>query len=382
MVKGMDLMNSNQLKVNLNLLKPKTFHLQWHITERCNLKCKHCYQEGTYLENELPIETLFNIVDQYIDALKKWEVPSNLARISLTGGEPLIRKDFFRLLEKCYESRSYFTYHVMTNGCLIDKEVVRKLKELGVRSVQISLEGLEEKNDSIRGKGTFNKICNAIKALVEESIHVSISMTIAKHNIDDVLGVIKLCKDLHVNGLGLRRLVPCGSGSQLRDKMLSPLELKNLYKLITNISVESGLVVMTGCENSLWTLEDPSFVTHGCSTAYDSLTILPNGDVFPCRRLPIKVGNVTEQKLHDIWYSSDILWDLRNKNNLNSLCRNCSNFERCIGGARCVAYGYFGDLFAPDPQCWLAFTELPKFKYKEMQINKEKILLVEKYLKV
>ena len=135
-------------------------------------------------------------------------------------------------------------------------------------------------------------------------------MTVMKHNMNDISGMVKLCKNLNIGNLNLRRFVPCGSGLQFKDKILQPMELKRIYRLINSITTNPELMISTGCENALWILEDTDFITHGCSTAYDSLTILPNGDVFPCRRLPINVGNVTEQTLYDIWYSSDVLWNL------------------------------------------------------------------------
>ena len=85
--------------------QPKSFHLQWHITERCNLKCKHCYFDEKFLKNELSLNKLFVVLDDYINLLKKWKLPREASRISITGGEPLIRNDFFEFLEKCYQNR-------------------------------------------------------------------------------------------------------------------------------------------------------------------------------------------------------------------------------------------------------------------------------------
>jgi radical SAM protein with 4Fe4S-binding SPASM domain len=370
------------------IIKPMTFHLQWHITERCNLRCKHCYQEDEYMKNELSLDKLFMIVDQYVAALKAWDITNPLfAPLSLTGGEPLIRKDFFKLLEKCYENRNYFVYNIMSNGLLITKKTAKKFKDLNVQGVQISLEGMKEKNDLIRGKGTFDKICKAIRVLVGEGVKTSVSFTAHKYNLRDVPQIINLCRELNVNGLGIRRLVPCGRGSLIKNMMLQPLELKKLYEFIDKTNKKSlmekiELNIGTGCENSLWTTENPNFSTHGCSAAYDSFSILPNGDVVPCRRLPIKVGNVNEKTLFEIYNSSDILKEIRDKNNLSPSCKNCFHFNLCAGGARCIAYGYWNDATAPDPQCWKLFDKLPAKSALEKSEDKgmEKEILVEKYL--
>jgi radical SAM protein with 4Fe4S-binding SPASM domain len=369
------------------IIKPKTFHLQCHITERCNLKCKHCYQNNEYIKNELSIEKLFIVVEQYLDALKKWNIINpHFAPLSLTGGEPLVRKDFFLLLEKCYQNRERFIYNIMTNGCLIDRKAAKKIKELETQSVQVSLEGMKKTNDWIRGNGVFDKIMKAIAILKDEGIGVSVSLTAHKQNVKDVPDVINLCKELEVNVLGIRRFVPCGRGSLMKNMILQPLELKNLYDFISRenkkLMIEkTKLKITTGCENSLWTSEEPGFLTHGCSTAYDSFSIVPNGDVFPCRRFPIKVGNITEQSLFNLFNSSKKLQEIRNRNNLTSMCTNCFYFKLCYGGARCVSYGYWGDLSFPDPQCWKLFKKLPKksglIKSKE---KNQKRLLIERYI--
>lgn len=371
--------------MNVNILAPRTFHLQWHITEKCNLKCKHCYRDPKYLKNELKGDEFFKIFYQYLELLKIWKIPRMYTHLSLTGGEPLLKKEFFPLLEKCYENKNLFRYNVMTNGTLINKKVAKKFKELEVRNVQLSIEGMEKINDEIRGKGTFKKIIKAAKILKNENINVSFSLTVSKKNLNDIPEVIELCLDSDINILGIGRLVPIGKGEKMKNLLLTPLELKNLYKYIQRKNEElkkkrKKLIILTGCSNSLWTTEDPNFITHGCSLGYDCLTPMPNGDVLPCRRVPIKVGNIKEKTLLEIWYDSNILWEMRNLNNLNKICQNCEYFNQCYGGARCVAYGYYGNIFAPDPQCWIKIKEITQYR-KNNNIISNKLKLNEKFLK-
>jgi radical SAM protein with 4Fe4S-binding SPASM domain len=88
-----------------------------------------------------------------------------------------------------------------------------------------------------------------------------------------------------------------------------------------------------------------------CSIGIDSLTILPDGTVLPCRRLPIPIGNLTNDSIFKIWYTSDLLWKIRNKNNLKGKCNKCELIPRC-SGCRAIAYAVTGDYLAEDPQCW------------------------------
>ena len=344
--------------------KPQSFHLQWHITERCNLKCKHCYFDEKFLKNELSLNQLFTVFDDYIRLLKKWEFPCEASRISITGGEPLVRDDFFEFLEKCHKNKEKSRYGILTNGILLDDEKIFKFKKLKIDYVQVSLEGMEKNNDEIRGKETFKKIVKAIKLLVKDKISTSISVTVTKQNLRDIPLLIKLAKDLKVNSLGLRRFIPIGRGEQIKKLMLSPPETKELYLYILETNQKladkrSKLRLNIGCEDGI--LAQEGYNSNTCVAGYSSLTILPNGDVYPCRRLPIYVGNVLKQTLEEIFYKSSELIKLRNPENINIYCKNCPFFDKCKGGAKCVSYGYWkdsyieGPQFLPDPQCWKLF---------------------------
>lgn len=312
---------------------------------------------------ELDIRELFMVLEQYIGLIRTWELDKNkgIRKLSISGGEPLLRRDFFRLLDEIHSNREMFSsVGVMSNGSTINDSVAKRLKDLGISGVQISIDGLEENNDKIRGKGSFKKALNGIDKLVDNELPVGVSMTIHKGNVNDVEGLISLCNSIGVKSLGVSRLVPIGRGKDTR--MLEPLETKKFYEKIMELKrkwKDKGVYLSTHCSDSLWFLEDKNHETHGCSAGYDSFSILPNGDVVPCRRFPVKVGNVLEKSLIDIWYTSDFLWKLRNKGNI-SFCKNCKLFDKCFGGARCVAYGYFNDSFAPDPQCWKIFKKLPE----------------------
>ncbi len=344
--------------------QPDSFHLQWHITERCNLSCKHCYFDEKFLKNELFLSKLFEILDNYMKLLKKWNLPCDKSRISITGGEPLLRDDFFEFLKKCYQNREKTRYGILTNGILLDDKKIIKLNRFKIDYAQVSLEGMREKNDEIRGKGTFKKIAKAIELLVKNRINTGISVTVTKQNLRDISLLIELARKLGVNSLGLRRFIPLGRGEEMKKLILSPQETKRLYLslLKTNrklINQKSKLSVGIGCEDGI--LAQEGYKANTCVAGYSSLTILPNGDVYPCRRLPIYVGSVLKQSLEEIFYKSEELKKLRNPRNINTRCQSCTYFDKCQGGAKCVSYGYWKDSyledpqFLPDPQCWQLF---------------------------
>jgi len=344
--------------------QPNSFHLQWHITERCNLACKHCYFDKRFLKNELSLNQLFVVFDGYINLLEKWKLPRKASRISITGGEPIIRDDFFDFLEKYYQNREKTRCGILTNGILLDDEKITKLERFKIDYAQVSLEGMREKNDEIRGKGTFKKIVRVAKLLVKSGITINISITVTKQNLRDIPLLIELAKKLRVNNLGLRRFIPIGRGEEMKRLMLFPQETRELYLYIVKTNQKLAdqklkLRINIGCEDGI--LAQEGYRVNTCVAGYSSLTILPNGDVYPCRRLPIYVGNVLKQSLEEIFYKSEELKKLRDPKNINVRCQNCTYFDECQGGAKCVSYGYWKDSyledpqFLPDPQCWRLF---------------------------
>ena len=335
------------------LPRPRSFHLQWHLTERCNLSCSHCYQDGRDYD-ELPSDKLFDIAGQYIDAARTWRLKPSDAHISLTGGEPLLHEDFFPLLEHCLSSGA-LTCNVFTNGTLFSESDIRRLAGLKLNGlVQVSLEGMEDVNDSIRGKGTFRKICAFLRSAISSGLSTRIAVTVSRRNLSEVPALVSLASGLGVDFIMFERLVPHGSGSSMRGQMLSPAEFRDLSDYLQKRHLEldqagSKPEILSHCHE----LAAPN-----CSCAYTSLTVLPDGSVVPCRKLPVKVGDLRVSSLLGIWYGSDALWSIRDRSGI-SHCASCGRFSSCSGGARCVAYAFFNDLSAPDPQCWFSFSSLP-----------------------
>ena len=343
--------------------KPRSFHLQWHITERCNLSCKHCYQDPVLIKKELEIKDLVKILDSFIKQIKAWDLPKEAVRISFTGGEPLVKKDFPKLLQKCYENRDKFYYGILTNGTLLDKKKARELKKLKTDYVQVSLEGLEKTNDHIRGRGVFKKAIRAVRLLKKEKIAVNLSLTLSRVNLKDVPGVINLSRKLAVP-LGIRRLIPSGRGKNLKKFILTPKELRQIWHYIQRANKISGKRIGLGCEDGMLVQDFPDYQPGSCSAGYVSFTVLPNADVYPCRRLPILSGNLLKQSFRDIYYNSRPLQKLRDLRNINDVCYSCPYYEKCLGGAKCVAFSYFKDTESPDPQCWRLFEKLPEPKLR------------------
>ena len=343
----------------------REFYIQWHLTNKCNLRCEHCYQDDYSQSSELPLKDLKDIARKIEFTLEKW---GKEGRIGVTGGEPFVRKDLFAFLEFLELQPHIKKIGILSNGTLIKEniEAIKKLTKL--HYIQLSIEGMRETNDAIRGKGIFDKVIESTHLLKSENVPVRWMVTLHKKNAADVAGVIDLALENDVDTLTFERLIPEGSGKSFADYVLSTAELEKVFSYIVERSdaefaKSSPLSILK--LRTLWVLCDPQRAQNNinaciplekevgasCSIGVDSLSLLPDATVLPCRRLPIPIGNLKNESLFKIWYTSKVLWEIRNKNNLKGKCANCEYIPRC-GGCRATAYALTGDYLAEDPQCW------------------------------
>jgi AdoMet-dependent heme synthase len=325
------------------------FYFQWHITNECNLRCKHCYHES-YVKEDINISKLTEIADQLCNALNKWKKKGSF---SITGGEPLMNSEIlFKLLDQL-ETRDIDRIDLLTNGTLLNNEIIDRLKGYKkLRRLQLSLEGLQETNDKIRGINSYKRTLDAIDDLKRHELVVSIMMTVGRHNMDEVIPLAEVLSKHNVDVFIIDRFIPEGQSSELIDWVLSPDEIREVYYKAYEY-FKKTLKPRFLLYRTLFCLLNPedSHIGAICSVGNNALTIMPNGDVLPCRRLPIVLGNLFETTIYDIWYTSPFLWEIRNPGNLKGKCADCEYIPICRG-CRAVAYALKGDYLAEDPQCW------------------------------
>lgn len=332
----------------------KEFYFQWHFLNKCNLRCKHCYQEG-YQFQELPFDKLAFIADEICRALKMWKMKG---RISITGGEPFVSSNFYSLLKYLDSKEEIVTINVLTNGTLITEKDVCKLKNIKKLSqIQISLDGASDViHDDVRGSGAFAKALAGIRLLVSNNFSVALMFTLMKRNKKDYLKVIDLAQQEGVDAVTIERVTPCGNSSV--EDVLSLEDIKHIYTDITVYAntLDSALVIRRA--RPLWintahcnTKENVN-IGGFCPVGLTALAILWDGTILPCRRLEIPIGNVFNGGIFKAWYESDILWNIRDKNHLKGKCHGCKNIGYC-GGCRAIAYALTGDYMEEDKQCWI-----------------------------
>jgi AdoMet-dependent heme synthase len=342
---------------------PLEFFIQLHLTERCNLRCRHCYQtEDRPAEMSLSEITL--LIDEVSEMLEDWKETYGIALSSsfnVTGGEPFLRQDIFRILEELRNRE--FNAYILSNGILISREKAATLAELGVKGVQISIEGPEQIHDDIRGAGSFSSSLKGVRNLIDAGLEVTLNTTLSSMNADCFMDVIELASSLGVQRLGFSRLVPSGNSEKLINSMLGKEAVKDLYNRIFLQKIK-GLQIVTGDpvasqfrNPTAEDVENP-VPTGGCAAGVAGLTVLPDGTVTPCRRMPVPIGNVRRDSLREIWATSEVLNALRDKSMYQGRCGECTRWSACRG-CRAIAFAFsraYGDgsHLAEDPQCFLS----------------------------
>ncbi|WKZ92385.1 radical SAM protein [Chimaeribacter arupi] len=342
------------------LFRPDRLTIQWHITDSCNLRCRHCYQHSWRGEH-IRWPVLYNIANHILAFHQQLsgKIPLPLL-ITLTGGEPFTHPDFFRLLAylQTHPARPHIA--ILTNGTLITAKRAAALAKFKLAFIQLSVEGVRKTHDDIRGMGNLQKVLNATQYLVQAGQRVLWSFTAHRENWQDFPLVAELAQKYAVNRLWLDRLIPC---RETLPQSLSQEETQHLFRtmLLTKRRLSSSWIKnfigkyypqpqieisMLRALQFQWSGEKP----YRCRAGEALLTIMPDGTVYPCRRLPITVGNLHHTSLMDIYQHSPFIRQLR-AFHAPSQCRMCTFASHCRGGLRCLAWAVTQDAFNADPGC-------------------------------
>ena len=342
--------------------RPRGLLLQWHITHRCNLRCAHCYQDRYDGTGELSLDQLLDVLRDYEGMLAEWRADAGSPRavrghITLTGGEPFARRDFMPLLERIAGARDRYSFALLTNGSFIDVAMARRLRRLRPRFVQVSMEGTEATHDRIRGPGDFRRTVAAIRHLVRFGIPTLISFTAHRLNFREFPAVAGLGIRLGVNRVWSDRLIPAVHRTGVdAPEILSPEETQEFFEIMAEARRRAQRRWFCRTEiamhRALQFLVDGDDAYH-CTAGDSLITVMPDGDVYPCRRMPIPVGNVLRSSLRDIYHTNTLLRQLRDRSQTSDGCTGCDHLARCRGGLKCLSYAVTGNPFARDPGCWL-----------------------------
>ena len=348
----------------------------WNVTRRCNLKCVHCYAHAKdrSFDNELTTQEGKSLIDD----LAAFGVPVLL----FSGGEPMVRKDLPELA--AYAVEKGMRAVISTNGTLITQEAARELKEIGLSYVGISLDGMEEINDRFRGvKGAFNDALAGIKNCQAAGIKVGLRFTINRFNVNEVPHIFDLLERMNIPRVCFYHLVYAGRGSKLIKEDLSHTETREIVDMIMDRTRE---LHDKGLSKEVLTVDNHAdgpylymrLKKENPKRATEVLELLKmnegnnSGRGIGCISWDGEVhadqfwrhhsfGNIRKRPFSEIWTdtSNPLMKQLKvKKKYMKGRCATCRWLDICGGNFRVRAEAVFGDVWAPDPACYLTDEEI------------------------
>src|SRR5580704_12801008 len=324
-------------------------HLPWSVhvdlTYRCNERCIHCYLDHED-HGEMKTDEIKNVLEQLAQ--------SGTLFLTLSGGEIFLRDDLFELLE--FARALHFDLSLKTNALLIDAERARKLRDLNVRRIQISIYSAEPAvHDAItKVRGSLERSLTAIRFLQAEGLQVKIACPLMKQNLMAYRNVQALAAELGVPYVLDMTITPKMDGDmsllQLRSstsELLPILQDASLNPRACSPNSLEAETISTGSATSSG-IESQAYDDIPCSAGHNSCYISPYGDVFPCVQMPVATGNLRKQTFQDIWFRSEEMNRVRavresqlpvcSKCSIRQYCERCPGLAQMEGGDLLGAY--------------------------------------------
>ena len=348
----------------------------WNVTQRCNLKCVHCYAhaKNKAFDNELTTDQGKALIDD----LAEFGSPVML----FSGGEPLVRRDLPQLA--AYAVEKGMRAVISTNGTLITKPMARTLKEIGLSYVGISLDGMQEINDRFRGvNGAFQSALQGIKNSQDAGIKVGLRFTVNKFNVNEIPKIFRLLEEMDIPRVCFYHLVYAGRGSKLVKDDLSHAETRKAVDLIID---ETKRLFAQGKPKEVLTVDNHAdgpyvylrLMKEDPRRAQEVLELLKwnegnnSGRGIGCVSWDGEVhadqfwrhysfGNVKDRPFSEIWTdtSEPLMGKLKEKKeHVKGRCATCRWLDVCGGNFRVRAEAVSGDVWAPDPACYLTDEEI------------------------
>jgi len=305
-------------------------YLFWECTLRCNLNCLHCGSDcrSDSSVKDMPVADFLKVIDSIIP-----HVNPNKTMIVFTGGEPLMRKDLEQCGKALYDRG--FPWGTVTNGYLLNASRLNSLLEAGMRSLTISLDGLEKSHNQLRGNNkSFNKAIEAIWMLPSaEDLTYDIATCVSSLNFDELDKLKNLLIDIGVKQWRIFTIFPVGRATQHKELQLSPVQFKALFDFIAKIRKEKRIKLNYGCEGFLGVYEgkvrDNFFF---CRAGVNIASVLVDGSISACPDLRDNFiqGNIYKDDFMQVWNQK--FTQYRNRNwTMTGVCATCQFYKYCEG---------------------------------------------------
>jgi AdoMet-dependent heme synthase len=332
----------------------------WEMTRQCNLACVHCRAGAcaTPYSDELTTEEGRLLIDGIAKVAKPILI--------MTGGEPLLRGDFFDLAAYAYGKG--FRPVIATNGVLVTADVAREIARVGIPRASVSLDGPSaHEHDSFRKMpGAFDASMKGIANLKAAGVSVQVNTTLTRRNREFLSMMMKLAEEIGADAFHVFLLVPTGRARDMAGEEMDPEEYEETLLEFYRLSRTSPLETKATCAPQYYRIlrqqaqiegvevTETTFGlnarTRGCLGGLSFVFVSHVGDVQPCGYFDYQAGNIRESEFSDIWENAPLFNDLRNFKKLEGKCGRCDYLRFC-GGCRARSYEVTGSYMAEEPYC-------------------------------
>jgi len=302
-----------------------------------------------------------SMIDDLDQTTRRWDFSP---RFQISGGEPMLRKDLMNILE--YTKSLGMETRLLTNGTLITADLAREMNKRGVQRLQVSLDGSKETHNRIRRRAfAYDMALNGISNSATAGILVNVSMTLMQSNKQDIENVVLSAINAGAGIVGFQSYVPSKEMGLNDPEFVSAEETYKLYQNIRGLRKKyEGKIKVLETE-VLWQImqwdtklkqeaRSTGKFLSGCGAGFSGISVLSDGTVYPCRRLPIAIANIKDG-IVNIMLNNEVLKNLRDFDKFKG--NGCCNDVFYCRGCRAVAYAITGDYMAPDPMCFKSFIK-------------------------
>jgi len=317
--------------------------VQVDLTYRCNERCVHCYLDH-HDHGEMTTAEIKHLLDEMAEA--------GVFILTLSGGEIFLRKDFFEILE--YARQLTFCVKLKTNAVLIREQDARRIRELGVESIQVSIYSHRpEVHDAITlVPGSLKRSVDAIRFLKSQGLRVIMANVLMTQNRQDYPAVRALAAELGVESTLDPTVTPMMDGN--RSTLSLGVETSALREVFRDSSLVGDVDEFCAIPAKV---DQSELEAIPCSAGHTACYVSPYGDVFPCVQFPVPTGNVRQQRFVDIWRHSQRMNEVRSIRVKDlTTCTQCSHVSSCT---RCPGLAYMeGNMRGPSSQdCEKSFAK-------------------------
>lgn len=316
------------------------------LTHKCPLECSYCYNQLDFVNTKdaMSKDDWFRVMDEVREL--------GAVQLGISGGEPLLNKDIVDIVQKANDLKFYT--NLITSGVGAPKGIVKKLKDAGLKTVQLGIQSHDENTMTLitNNKNSYKEKIAFAKEVKEAGLQLIVNTCITRQNIHQVGQIIEFAETLGANYLEIANIQYYGWALKNINALLPSKEQLDEAKAKVNEYRQKDDAMKVFLVVPDYFADRPKACMNGWGTTF--LTINPDGLALPCNTantLPLDFPNVKENSVKEVWYDSKAFNYFRGDSWMKEPCRTCDERDKDFGGCRCQAFALTGEMNAADPVC-------------------------------